>query len=279
MSFQVIDCIDLAVSLRQYCAAERLEGDSAYQCDCCGGKRVALRSTVLKKLPPILTFSCNRFRIDKTTNWTRQKVLTKSMYPLVINMDVFKKDGIISSASTIYKNSEEENNFLNLLRESMIWINDVEVVARSIVNRLVEKYGVDFDLSLLSESEMKDIQIEMKAVELMSKNKGSELSSSSSSSSSSSISKAEVLSSSSSKNTRFQGDSTTDNSSNNNSSNNNSSNNNSSNNNSSNSNISCSDTIGSDQYQLFAVVMHRGSAYSGHYFAYIRDRYSLTSLR
>lgn len=55
-------CEGLVDSLRQYCAAEMLEGDSAYQCDVCKKKQTALRSTVLRSVPPILTFSCNRCR-------------------------------------------------------------------------------------------------------------------------------------------------------------------------------------------------------------------------
>ena len=58
--FLLSPCEDLVDSLRQYCAAEMLEGDSAYQCDVCKKKQTALRSTVLRSVPPILTFSCNR---------------------------------------------------------------------------------------------------------------------------------------------------------------------------------------------------------------------------
>jgi len=50
----------LVESLRRFCAAEVLQGDSSYQCDVCKAKRTALRSVVLRSLPPILTFSCNR---------------------------------------------------------------------------------------------------------------------------------------------------------------------------------------------------------------------------
>ena len=71
INLQILDCPDLCASLRRHCAAELLSGDSAYQCDTCRGKREALRNTVLRSLPPILTFSCSRFRIDKSTNWNR----------------------------------------------------------------------------------------------------------------------------------------------------------------------------------------------------------------
>ena len=78
LNIQVIGCNDLSSSLRQYCSAEILQNESAYQCDICQGKKKALRSTVVRELPPVLTFSCNRFRIDRSTNWQRQKVTSKS---------------------------------------------------------------------------------------------------------------------------------------------------------------------------------------------------------
>lgn len=84
LNVQVLECPDLPRALRKYCASEILEGESAYACERCATKQTAHRSTVLKALPPLLTFSCNRFRCDKSTNWQRVKVTDKSAFPLVL---------------------------------------------------------------------------------------------------------------------------------------------------------------------------------------------------
>ena len=101
LNVQVNNFDDLVGSLRQYCAAEVLEGDSAYQCDRCQGRRRALRSTVLRDLPQVLTLSCLRFKIDQSTNWQRQKVTTKSVFPLILDMNVFA-EGSEGSAAEPY---------------------------------------------------------------------------------------------------------------------------------------------------------------------------------
>ena len=88
-----MDCPDIAHSLGVYTAAEVLEGDSAYQCDTCGTKRRALRSTVLRRLPSLLTLSCNRFRIDRSTNWQRVKVTSRCAFPLLLDMRPFGEHG------------------------------------------------------------------------------------------------------------------------------------------------------------------------------------------
>ena len=101
LNVQVNNFDDLVGSLRQYCAAEVLEGESAYQCDRCQGRRRALRSTVLRDLPQVLTLSCLRFKIDQSTNWQRQKVTTKSVFPLILDMSVFA-EGSEGSAAEPY---------------------------------------------------------------------------------------------------------------------------------------------------------------------------------
>ncbi|KAJ1407377.1 hypothetical protein B484DRAFT_313946, partial [Ochromonadaceae sp. CCMP2298] len=62
INLQIVGCEDMASSLRQHCAAELLANESMYQCDVCKGKRRALRNSVLQRLPPVLTFSCSRFK-------------------------------------------------------------------------------------------------------------------------------------------------------------------------------------------------------------------------
>ena len=70
---QVLSCPDLAASLRLYTAAELLTGANKYECDTCGCKQEAHRAVILSSLPPILTFSCQRFDINRST-WERVKV-------------------------------------------------------------------------------------------------------------------------------------------------------------------------------------------------------------
>jgi len=75
-------------------AAETLEGDSAYHCEVCDAKVTARRGVCLKKLPPILTLSCNRFKIDASTQWQREKVVDRCEFPLLLDMDRFVGSGV-----------------------------------------------------------------------------------------------------------------------------------------------------------------------------------------
>lgn len=106
---QVNGFSDLISSLRDYTAAELLSGDNKYQCEspaCLGQKQVinvqamffeerhthlstcsqeAYRSVMINTLPPVLTFSCQRFDIDRNT-WQRVKLTTAFEFPLVIGL-------------------------------------------------------------------------------------------------------------------------------------------------------------------------------------------------
>jgi Ubiquitin carboxyl-terminal hydrolase len=216
INVQIIGCESLTSSLKQYCAAEVLEGDSAYQCDVCKNKQRALRSTVLRDLPPILTFSCNRFKIDRTTNWQRQKVTSKSAFPLLLDMSRFVEGspGFAAEVHDVEKEVEHEK----FLRGSMVWVDDVAARARGLAEMYTDKYGRDVSYKMLSEVEKDEISRTLRST--------FSPSSSSSSSSSSSISATNGIHG------------------------------------------------GADDnhlYELFAAIMHCGSAHSGHYFAYIRD--------
>ena len=221
INVQIIGCESLTSSLKQYCAAEVLEGDSAYQCDSCKSKQRALRSTVLRDLPPILTFSCNRFKIDRTTNWQRQKVTSKSAFPLLLDMSRFVEGspGFSEEIHEVEKEVEHEK----FLRSSMVWVDDVAARARVLAEVYTDKYGSSVTHKMLSEVEKFDV-----SRTLRSSSSSSSSSASSSSSSSSSLSVSNGL----------------------------------------------NDGDGADNkhlYELFAAIMHCGSAHSGHYFAYIRD--------
>lgn len=227
LNVQVIDCSDLASSLRQYCSAEMLQGDSAYQCDKCQGKRTAQRSTVLRSLPPVLTFSCNRFKIDKSTNWQRQKVCSKSSFPLLLDMGRFV-EGSEHTAETVHHGAKEAE-IQTALRESMVWVDDVNACAKDLATDFVNKYGIDLEYEQLSATEKKQISRTLKdaaaqaaAISLLARSQAAQI---------------DIPST------------TTD----------------------SMIPVEKQKKNVSNLYQLFAVIMHRGSAHSGHYFAYIRD--------
>jgi hypothetical protein len=230
LNVQVVDCSDLASSLRQYCSAEMLQGDSAYQCDKCQGKRTAQRSTVLRSLPPVLTFSCNRFKIDKSTNWQRQKVCSKSSFPLLLDMGRFV-EGSEHTAETICRGAKEEG-IQTALRDSMVWVDDVNACAKDLAADFVNKYGIDLEYEQLSAREksqisrtLKDADAQAAAISSFSRSQASQI---------------EVPTPTSDNTSPLMNEGKQK------------------------KNIS-------NLYQLFAVIMHRGSAHSGHYFAYIRD--------
>ena len=80
---QVLGCRDTATSLRGYAAPELLHGSNKYACDVCCSKQDAHRRVAIKSAPPLLTISCQRFDIDRTT-WQRVKVTTKCEFPLTM---------------------------------------------------------------------------------------------------------------------------------------------------------------------------------------------------
>jgi ubiquitin C-terminal hydrolase len=64
---------DLAMALMRYTKPEKLAGDNQYYCDKCDAKKNAVRSQLLRRLPPVLIFSLNRFEFDMKT-YERVKV-------------------------------------------------------------------------------------------------------------------------------------------------------------------------------------------------------------
>lgn len=206
LNVQVDGCPDIAHALRQYTSAEYMEGESAYACEICSSKQNALRFTTIKSLPPILTISCNRFKCDRTTNWLREKIVSRSAFPLLIDMSDFKQGSpIAGKPMTLSENSKErvEDDDITILRRKMIWIDDVWEIAQQNASALIDKYGVDISLDSLTPDELTDIEISVCGVKVFCNKLSPD-------------SEHEI-------------------------------------------------------YQLSAVIMHRGSAHSGHYFAYIRD--------
>ncbi|RYH28758.1 hypothetical protein EON65_11025 [archaeon] len=124
LNLQVLDCHDVVSSLLQYFKKEVLEGDCAFDCDTCRdlgvGKTVAYRGQSIKHLPPVLTFSCSRFRIDASTQWQRVKLTSRCAYPLVLDMGEWARgDGKGESMMQGEGRGEEA------LRQGMVWIHAV----------------------------------------------------------------------------------------------------------------------------------------------------------
>ena len=141
------DCPDLAYSLRQYTSAELLEGESAYACSKCEVKVTARRSTVLATLPPALTFSCSRFKCDKSTKWERQKITARSAFPLLINMSAFKQgspyvDKTMPLSSNLSSSEPVESYVRELQSDYMVWLEDTWPAAIDAAEMLLERYGV-----------------------------------------------------------------------------------------------------------------------------------------
>ena len=197
---QILNCGDLVKSLHEYCKREVLADDSAYDCSVCGRKQTAHRGISLKQLPEVLTFSCVRFRMDRTTNWQREKLFSKHEFPLLLNMDDFVEGG------NVYEVADEDVYSLN---DSMLWIRDVVATVDKIVAEILPRYSAHTD----NNSSTGD-QVSLDSLNPEDSNYVAE--------------KMEAMMA-----RICRGKSST--------------------------------------YQLHAVILHRGSAFSGHYFAYIRD--------
>ncbi len=218
LNMQVTNCENLSTALHQYCEREILENDSAYQCDRCKGKKKAYRATKLHKLPNILTFSCNRFKIDRTTNWQRVKITSKSEYPILLNMNHFIYDYDLSLYYDVERESQNHHEKIDLhhqhlqfqAKESMLFLKDILKLAEQFIEE-------QFNL-LFTPEQRHDIHFTIQNFQF-NENLFQQF-------------QQYLLNSSS----------------------------------------SSSFVNSPDQnYLLHAIIIHRGSAYSGHYFAYIRD--------
>lgn len=88
---QVKGSRNLTSALLQYTRPEELRGQDRYFCDKCRGKRDAVRCQMIRHLPPILSFSLNRFEFDMST-YERVKVTDRFEYPLAIDLEPFLED-------------------------------------------------------------------------------------------------------------------------------------------------------------------------------------------
>jgi hypothetical protein len=195
---------NMAHALRDYVKPELLEGGNKYECDVCQCRRESHRRVVLKSVPPVLTFSCQRFDIDRTT-WQRVKVTSEFRFPLMFSMQPFIDSGSRSGGNSGRSSCGSSESFEGVAGEKLLWLDDAIARAKLIAARLVDSYGGDAE-AIVSE-QLRDC--------------------------------SSYLYQSLYKEMCNPCDNT---------------------------NIDCSDI-----YQLFAVIMHHGTAYSGHYSAYIRD--------
>lgn len=211
LNLQVVSCNNAVQALHQYCREELLQGDSAYQCDRCRSKQTAYRACKIDRLPSILTISCNRFKIDQSTNWNRVKVTTRSEYPLMMHglQDCLDQYDLMHRHASDQKKTQPHDDTSHQqqasLNQSMTWIDQMYQAAKEFLDQhpeLLPSIGKEvndevFEASLLSHS------FPANAVKSF---------------------KETILKSSS-----------------------------------------------TNAYQLHGIIVHQGTAYSGHYYAYIHD--------
>ena len=79
---------DVQSGLREMLQPEQMNGDEQYSCDCCGRKTDAERGVELTKLPKILTVQLKRFGFDFRTH-ARHKVNTPFAFDTTLDMSPF----------------------------------------------------------------------------------------------------------------------------------------------------------------------------------------------
>lgn len=223
---QVTGCDDLVSSLRQYTTAEMMEGDNMYDCSVCKSKQRATRCVRLATLPPILTFSCQRFDIDRTT-WQRVKVTSKNEFPLVLNMSNYVGKSQFTGVTKLEK--ESENKFVEEQHNHMLWLDDVIASSKKLA-------CVYYDVFLKSEYASCKNQSQTRATDGIEFPEIVQ------------FLQSECMTSSDWKGIEMQLNVSKSGSA-----------------------LNWTEEDQRNVYDLQAVLMHRGTAYSGHYFAYIRD--------
>ena len=199
---------DLVTSLRDYTSAELLSGTNKYLCDsgiCKGTKQEAYRSAFLKTFPTILTFSCQRFDIDRSS-WERYKVVSKFEFPIILNVHKFQKSADRGNPLPKYEGTKEQD-YVAGIKKYCRWTKDIYEDAQDIIKKIMI---TNPDLNVNS---LEPLEIVALKKQFLSK----------------CLPKSENL------------DPLKD--------------------------LEKCDGL----YQLHAIIMHRGTAFSGHYFAYIRD--------
>jgi len=85
--------LDIVSMLHSFLAPELLEGDNKYFCENCNAKQNAEKFSKVKKAPPYLVLTLNRFYYDPATR-TRKKILNPIDYPAILSLPVIKQDPI-----------------------------------------------------------------------------------------------------------------------------------------------------------------------------------------
>lgn len=103
--FENIKNKSLEMALMNYLKHEKLENDNQYNCVNCNKKTNALKYFTFEKLPKILFIQLGRFYYDYNTE-ARKKIMEKVNFPLLLNMNKFKKD----YEAIVYNELESEND-------------------------------------------------------------------------------------------------------------------------------------------------------------------------
>ena len=77
--------------LNRYICAESLSGDNQYSCECCQGKRDAIRSITFRELPPLLNVQLSRYVFDRK-KFVKKKLTDKVLLPRVLTVPMKGKD-------------------------------------------------------------------------------------------------------------------------------------------------------------------------------------------
>ena len=80
----------LEMAFYNFLKPEKLEGGNQYFCSKCDKKVDAIKFIRFNKVPKILFLQLNRFEYDPMTD-SRKKVFDKVTFPLIFNMNDFKK--------------------------------------------------------------------------------------------------------------------------------------------------------------------------------------------
>jgi hypothetical protein len=226
----------MAASLRAYLASEVLDGENSYQCETCARRCPAHKSAVLRHpLPPIMTFSLQRFGIDRTT-WERVKLKDAFEFPLALDMDLYAEGSTSTGDFDVHLpigDASTEKDYVEKFRDSMLWLRDATAAAHKHAAELVDT-ALAISMASAAEAPVAEGTAETSAInppvvgveDVWRLLDDSRLGSVVSDVASYKRDKGKPLAESSS---------------------------------------------GTSHYELQAVIMHCGSAYSGHYFAYIRD--------
>ena len=88
IGLKVKGCKDLYESLDHLVKEDYLDGNNQYFCEVCNSKVNAIRLTRIQKIPPLLTFSLNRFEYDMRT-YERMKITQNFEFFLEVDMEKY----------------------------------------------------------------------------------------------------------------------------------------------------------------------------------------------